>query len=362
MNNQRVRVGVIGGGAWGNYHLLAASQLEAEGKTTLVSISTESEQTADKQSKAFGIKKYTDYEKMLKNEDLDVVTIATPDHLHKEIALCAMQNRKHVLVEKPLDLTTSGCREMVDTAQAGHLMLMVDFHKRYDVYNQDVMRKVRAGQIGEPYHAYAYMEDKISVPLDMLRKWAGHSSPFWFIGVHKLDLIRWITGREPLSVFAQGWKGKLQAQGIDTFDSVSARVSFEGGFTCTIDVNWIVPNQFEALVNQGLRILGSEGLVELDGQDRGLRYCTSVDGTTTPNMGALVSQDSMLGYRSVSGYYVDPIKDFLINAYFLKSGGSLEQLEGRYPSGVDGMRATQTAEAVQKSILEGRQVELSEIV
>ncbi len=361
MEEKRVRVGVIGGGTWGNYHLLAARQLEAEGKVSLVAIADEYEPTAEKQAQAFGIKKYTDYRQMIQDEDLDAVTIATPDHLHRAVAMYAMQQGKHVLIEKPLDLTTAGCREMVACAESQQLLLMVDFHKRYDTYNQDIMFKVRSGQIGTPYHAYAYMEDKITVPLKMLRNWAGHSSPFWFIGVHKLDLLRWVTGLNPVSVSAHGRKGKLLSEGIDTYDSVSAWITFEDGFTCTIDVNWIVPEGFEALVNQGLRLVGSEGIVEIDGQDRGLRYSTTAGGTVTPNLGALVSQASLLGYQAVSGYYVDPIKDFYLNIWFLKHGGTLEQLSGRYPSGVDGLWATHTAEAVQKSILEGRPVELSEI-
>jgi predicted dehydrogenase len=361
MEKQRVRVGVIGGGTWGNFHLLAARQLEAEGKADLVAIADEYEPTAEKQSQAFGIKKYTDYQEMLQQETLDAVTIATPDHLHRQVALCAMQHGYHVLIEKPLDLTTSGCQQMVDAAQSGGLLLMVDFHKRYDPYNQDVMHKVRQGALGEPYHAYAYMEDKLTVPMDMLRSWAGHSSPFWFIGVHKLDLVRWVTGKEPISVLAHGRKGKLSASGIDTYDSVSAWINFEDGFTCTIDVNWIIPNSFEALVNQGLRLVCSEGIIELDGQDRGLRIASNRDGTVTPNLGALVNQDTLLGYRAVSGYYVDPIKDFLLNVFYLKQGGSLEQLHGRYPSGYDGLKATQTAEAVQVSIAESRIVHLEEI-
>lgn len=361
MREDRVRFGVIGGGTWGNYHLLAAKQLEAEGKVDLVAVADQYEPTAAKQSEAFRIKKYTDFRKMIEAENLDAVGIATPDHLHREVAIYAMEHGKHVLVEKPLDLTSAGCRQMVETARTQRVVLMVDFHKRYDPYNQDIMKKVRGGKIGEPQTVYAYMEDKITVPMQMLKNWAAESSPFWFIGVHKLDLICWITGREPASVYAQGFKGRLSQKGIDTFDTVSARVVMDNGLSCTIDVNWIIPESFEALVNQGLRIVGTEGMVEIDGQDRGLRYCANDGGMTTPNLGALNVQDSLLGYKMVSGYYVDPIKDFLHNVYFLKNGGEFDQLDGRYPSGTDGLRATRVAEAVQKSIAECRVVELREI-
>ena len=357
----RVCVGVIGGGIWGTYHLLAAKELEGEGKVQLVAVATRTEETAVKQSKAFGIKGYTDYRKMIDEEDLDAVTVATPDHLHREMSIYAMERGKHVVVEKPMDLTTSGCRAMVELAEEKGLLLQVDFHKRYDPYNIDVMRKVRDGKIGDPYYAYAYMEDKIIVPTQWLAGWAARSSPFWFIGVHKYDLVRWITGREAVSVLAHGRKGKLLDLGIDTYDAVSASIQMEGGLICTIDVNWILPPQFEAVVNQGLRLVGSEGIIELDTQDRGLRYCFSSDGAITPNLGAIFSDETVFGWKEVKGYFVDSIKDFFLNVLFLKSGGQLGQLEGRYPSGWDGLRVTQVAEAVHKSIAEGRQVKISEI-
>jgi len=361
MESTKVRVGVIGGGTWGNYHLLAASQMAAEGLVELVAIADPHESSAVRRSQEYTIKPYLDYCQMIEQENLDAVTIATPDHMHREIVVYAVGKGLHVLIEKPLDLTTAGCRQMVDAAQARGVLLMVDFHKRYDVYNQDIMQKVHQGKLGTLQHIYAYMEDKITVPTQMLRAWAGETSPFWFIGVHKLDLVRWVTGLEPVSVLAKGCKGKLSAQGIDTYDSVSVFVEMEGGVTCTIEVNWIIPGHFEALVNQGLRIVGTEGMIEIDGQDRGLRYCVSDGGMSTPNLGAIHIQDSILGYKMVSGYYVDPIKDFLRNVSFLQSGGRIEQLSGRYPSGMDGMKATQVAEAVERSIKELRAVRISEI-
>jgi predicted dehydrogenase len=361
MDPRKVRFAVIGGGTWGNHHLLAARQLEAEGKIDLVAIADQHEPTAAKQAEAYNIQKYVDFKLMLEREELDAVGIATPDHLHREVALFAMEQGKHVLVEKPLDLTTSGCQQMVDAARNQQVMLMVDFHKRYDPYNIDVKQKVHSGRIGKPQISYAYMEDKITVPLQMLKNWAAESSPFWFIGVHKLDLICWITGGEPASVYAQGHKGKLVENGLDTYDSVSARIVMEDGLSCTIDVNWIIPESFEALVNQGLRIIGTEGMVEIDGQERGLRYCAREGGMVTPNLGSLNIQDSPLGHKLVSGYYVDPIKDFLLNVYYLKNGGRLTELDGRYPSGSDGLRATRVAEAVDRSIREKRVVEIQEI-
>jgi predicted dehydrogenase len=295
---------------------------------------------------------------MIETEDLDAVTIATPDHLHRDMTLYALSKGKHVLVEKPMDLSTSGAQEMVESAEKNNLLLQVDFHKRYDQNNIDARAKVLKGKIGTPHYAYAYMEDKIIVPTEWLSGWAAQSSPFWFIGVHKYDLVRWVTGKEAVTVSAHGRKGKLQQMGIDTFDSVSAFIRMEDGLSCTIDVNWILPKQFEAVVNQGFRLVGSEGIIEIDAQDRGLYYCFASEGSQTPNFNAMFSTDTPLGYRAVKGYFVDPIKDFLMNVQYLKSGGSLAKLAGTYPSGRDGLQVTQVAEAVEKSIEEDRVVSL----
>ena len=82
-----IRVGVIGGGIWGNYHLKAAKELEREGKVKLIAIAAKTEETANKHAKTFGINGYTDFKQMIQNEDMDAVTIATPDHLHKEMTV-----------------------------------------------------------------------------------------------------------------------------------------------------------------------------------------------------------------------------------------------------------------------------------
>ncbi len=361
MGGQLVRMGVIGGGIWGTYHLRAARELENEGKIRLVAVATRTEESANRQSKTFGIHGYNNYREMIDKESLDAVTIATPDHLHKEMTLYALNKGKHVFVEKPMDLTTSGCKEMVRMAEEKQLLLQVDLHKRYDPYNIDIMRKVREGKIGEPYYAYAYMENKIIVPSEWLASWSAFTSPFWFIGVHKYDFVRWVSGKEAREVFAHGRKGKLAHIGIDTYDAISANIVMDGGMTCTIDVSWVLPKQFEAVVNQGLRIVGSEGLIELDSQDRGLRYCFSSDGTVTPNYGAVFFDQIVFGWETGKGYFIDAIKDFLHNVIFLVSGGALREIEGKYPSGVDGIRITQVAEAVHLSIESGRSVTIPEI-
>lgn len=358
-NLRRVKVGVVGGGVWGRHHLAAVKQMEMEGFSELICIGAHSQETAQSAAQAYGIRGYTDYREMISTEELDLVTVATPDHLHREITLFSLKNNNHVLVEKPLDLTSAGCLDMIELSEEKDLLLMVDFHKRYDPYMIDIHKRVKAGETGDLYYGYFYMEDKITVPLGNLRKWAEESSPFWFVGVHKVDLLRWITGQEVVRVAAVGYRGELEKEGINALDAVSTRLYLDGGFSCTIDVNWVIPKTFESLVNQGIRLIGSKGLIEADTQDRGLRYCTTDLGMQSINKFAYHSQETMQGYQAVSGYYVDPIKDFIRKIHFVLNGGDIEQVRGTFPSGRDGMIATRVAEAVAQSIKNGEEVLLA---
>lgn len=353
-----VRVGVIGGGIWGGHHMRAAREFEHDGKAMLVAVATRSPESAAKNAAAFGITGYTDYRKMIAEEQLDAVTVATPDHLHREMVLHALDRGLHVLVEKPMDTTVNGCEDMVQRAESRGRLLQVDFHKRYDPYVIDVRQCVAAGGIGAPQYAYAYMEDQIVVPADWLKGWAAESSPFWFLGVHQYDLLRWVTGRDAVSVLAYGRKDKLAGIGIDTYDSVTAQVRFERGMTATIDTSWALPRAMDAVVNQGLRIVGGDGVIEFDAKDRGLRYYLAEGGITTPNPNALQDQAGPRGPQT-TGYFLAAVKDFFENVRFVGGGGDLAALTGHYPGARDGLKATQLCEAVDASLRKGVAVEVT---
>ncbi|PIP16532.1 MAG: oxidoreductase, partial [bacterium (Candidatus Ratteibacteria) CG23_combo_of_CG06-09_8_20_14_all_48_7] len=138
---------------------------------------------------------------MLAEEELDAVSIATPDFAHRQVALDAIKAKKHVLIEKPLDITVEGCQEIISAAEENRVFLQVDFHKRFDPYHQETERLVRKGVFGEIQYGYVHMEDTIVVPRDWFPGWAPRSSPAWFLGVHFYDLIRWIIKKEPKKVY-----------------------------------------------------------------------------------------------------------------------------------------------------------------
>ncbi len=346
-----VKIAVVGAGTFGTLHLNAFTQLSYRNVAELAAIVENNPQRASELRSEYSCPIFSDIHEMLNNADVDGVTVATPDHLHREIAVAALKAGKHVLVEKPLDVTVEGCIEIINAAKESGTLLMVDFHKRYDPDHQYIESRVQEGALGDILYGYVCMEDRIEVPSKWFPNWAPKSSPAWFLGVHFYDLVRWIIKSEPVSVYATGIKKTLlEDYGIDAYDSINAKVNFANGASFSFDTSWILPNEFEAIVNQELRIVGTKGVWECDTQYRGSRSCIAKEGMRTYNLGFRRDATDKQGRLLIRGYGVESIEDFAYNVQFLENGGNIEEIPGCWASGEDGLAVTKIASAVHKSI------------
>src|SRR6056297_1242577 len=106
------RIGIIGGGIYGTTMLKVYSAAHRMGQIELVSLADIKEGILKEQEKKFQVKGYLDYKEMINKEKLDAVAIVTPDYLHREIAKEVASKGLHMLVQKPLDVTSEGAKEM----------------------------------------------------------------------------------------------------------------------------------------------------------------------------------------------------------------------------------------------------------
>lgn len=354
-----IRLGVIGGGKFGVNHLRAFKQAEYTQQAKLVALADVNSQLLEERKREFGMKGYIDYKEMLDKEDLDAVSIATPDHLHREIAITAINRGQHVLIEKPLDITVEGCEEIIIAARKNKVLAQVDFHKRFDQAHLELKREVDEGKLGKIEYGYVHMEDRIEVPTEWFPGWAPKSSPAWFLGVHFYDLVRWILNSNAKKVYAKGRKEKLLEEfNINTYDSIQAMIEFENGAVIYFDTSWILPKSFEAIVNQGLRLVGTKGIWEVDTQNRGVLACNEINGIKTVNPFFIMEYKDEKGRNRYTGYGIDSIADFVKNVNYLKERNPLEDLQGKYASAEDGMEVTKMAVAVHSSIEKGVIVEV----
>ncbi|MCX8052944.1 MAG: Gfo/Idh/MocA family oxidoreductase [Armatimonadetes bacterium] len=355
-----VKVGVVGAGIFGVNHLNTFRQLSYTGVAELAAVAEINPDRAEWVRANYGCPVYLDYNEMLEKEDLDGVSVVTPDHLHRPVTLAACAAGKHVLCEKPLDVTVEGCQEMIDAARRANVLLQVDFHKRYDPEHIAMERRVSSGELGKILYGKVCMEDRIEVPVDWFPHWAPSSSPGWFLGVHFFDLVSWVMKSTGKRVFAVGRKETLNNDyGIDTYDSISAMVEFANGAVISFDLSWILPREFEAVVNQEIKLVGTKGLWEIDTQYRGSRSCVAGEGMKTYNNGFISTYTDKQGRTIYRGYGVESIEDFVRNILALKNGSTLDRLAGKYPSGEDGLEVTKIAVAAHESARTGKVIDIS---
>jgi predicted dehydrogenase len=353
----KVKIGVIGAGIFGKGVLQAFKQSEYDGIAQLVALSDLDKNKVGYAEKEFKIRGYIDYKEMLKNEKLDAVAIVTPDHLHREIAIYAAKQRINLFIEKPLDISVEGCDEIIEIASKNDLLLQVDFHKRFDPPHKMLKRDIINNKLGKIQYGYMWMEDSIDVPSEWWPNWASKSSPVWFLGIHCFDLFRFLLQCNAKKVSATGQKQKLFSMGIDTFDSIQAKIEFENGSIIYFDNSWVLPKIFSAFTNQGLRIIGTEGIYEIDGQNRGIERSISEEvGIKTPNPYFDLEGEDINNHTIYRGYKFESIQNFVNNLHFIKNGGNITSLNGKFASGVDGKEATKIAEAVHKSIVDNKTI------
>jgi predicted dehydrogenase len=194
---------------------------------------------------------------------LDGISVATPDPAHTAIVLKAAARGVNVMVEKPLATTVEECEQMVAAAEKAGVVLMVDWHNRWNPPIYQAWQSVRSGELGDVRYIYYRLSDTVFVPTQML-PWAGRSSVMWFLGSHAIDTACWITGKRPVRVYCQKRRGMLAGMGVDTPDLYVTMLEFEGGALAVIENTWILPQQSPTLIDHKVEILGTQGAAYLD--------------------------------------------------------------------------------------------------
>ena len=237
--------------------------------------------------------------------DLDVMAVATPDHLHTPVILDSLKAGAHVLTEKPMCLDIKDADRVIALAEKKNRIVAVDMHKRYDPDHARIREDIQA-RIGAPLYGLAYLEEPLEVSTATF-KWAERSDPFSYVGSHWVDLIYHYFQSKPVSLTAVGQKKRLVKAGINTYDAVQVRVDFDNGMSINFHNNWITPPDFEGPVNQGHEIVGTKGKVESDQQYRGLRWWQEGGGSRTCNTHFTRDVKRPRGAPACVGYGVDSL-------------------------------------------------------
>jgi predicted dehydrogenase len=150
---------------------------------------------------------YESYEAMLADDRVDVVHLATPNHLHHGQAKQALAAGKHVVCEKPLAVSAAESSELVELAERAGLVHCTNFNLRFYPLVQEARERLRAGAVGEVWNVHGgYLQDWLARPTDW--NWrlepdkAGELRAVGDIGSHWMDITQFVAGLRIVEVFA----------------------------------------------------------------------------------------------------------------------------------------------------------------
>ncbi len=283
-----ISVGVIGCGIIGTSQVRVLSQIQG---VKVVAVSDVVEEKAKKAASLVGARPYSDYMAMLREESLSLVSVATPDHLHKQPVIGSIDaGVKNLMCEKPLATSLEDAYEMTRTVRAKNVRFCMNFENRWLPAFRAIRLAVSEKAIGEPVYASAMLSDRIDVPLEMWgppeRSWARNSTCADFLLSHWTDLVRWIIGRDAETVYAVSHSKKLGF----TPDSFQAIMHFRGDFTSYFESSWILSRSQPTIVSSTLDVYGTDGTI----------YCNHLQKSTFNILGTEIFSDDLEKLMSIN--------------------------------------------------------------
>ncbi len=242
---KKLGVAVIGTGFWGKNHARIYKELES---TNLMAICDVNAERANNIANQFSAKAYTDSEKMLKDDEIEAVSVCTWSTVLAQEALKALEAGKHVLVEKPMAADSKQAMKLIETAEKNGLHLTVGFLTRFIPGIQKIREMIVNKGIGE----------LVCATSKRVTQWPERIGDVGVIKdttIHDIDVMNYLTGKNPIGVFAK--VGSMRHKRFEDYAHIM--LTYEDGKSAFMETNWLTPYKTRTLT-----VTGTEAIMKLD--------------------------------------------------------------------------------------------------
>ena len=196
---------------------------------------------------------YDTMEKMADNSDIDVVYVVTPNGLHAAHTIKAAKAGKHVLCEKPMEVSPEKCQQMIDACRAADRLLAVGYRLHFDPNHLECVRLAREKVFGNVNLIQAEYGFRIGDPTQWrLNRALSGGGPLMDVGIYALQAARYLSGEEPVSVSATATTSD-PVKFKDIEESIAWQLTFPGGAiaSCDTTYNFNGLDRFRAFADRG---------------------------------------------------------------------------------------------------------------
>ena len=327
--------GFIGTGNYPNSRIAPAAALAED--TSIVAAYSRDQDRAERFVRSHGAQaSYTSVERLLADSRVDVVFIASPNHLHAEHAKLAAEAGKHVLVEKPMATTTSDAVAIIESCKVNGVKLAVGFQLRYHPGHIEARKLVQDGVLGQVSFIHSLIGSGIRGETQReirsgLRSWweapdmVGNAMTFIGSGVHAMDAMENVLGQTVVEVAAIT-DGQTAETPLESLASLTLR--FSGGAIGTLCSSSRVPDAINDVT-----VYGSDGRIILKDSSRPVMGGGLEINSETVNSSVIYESDALaLAKWQIEGFNRAITRD-----------------EESYATGMDGLRSVQITEAMIES-------------
>lgn len=329
-----IRIGIIGYGYWGPNLVRNFADVEGAEVTLISDISDAARKRA--QAAHPGIRTTPDDRDVILSPEIDAVAIATPISTHYSLAKRALENGKHVFVEKPFTSSVNQAVELIELAYGKNLKIMVDHTFLFTGSVRKIKQLIDEDALGKLYYF-----DSIRVNLGILQ---ADSNVVWDLAPHDLSIMDHLIGKNPCAISATGMAH------INGFEDVAyVTVFYPDNLIAHISINWLSPVKIRmTMIGGQKKMLVWNDLVadeKLRIYDRGVEVDSKEE-----------SYHARINYRS-GDIWVPRLEQ--VEALKLEAEYFVECLEKNltpFNDGVSGMRVVRMIEAIVSSLNKGGMV------
>jgi predicted dehydrogenase len=252
---KKIRYGFVALGDIAQEAMLPA--VEHTGNSAIAALVTDDPVKAGRLAERYSVQhtySYEQFREMLASGNIDAVYIATPNWRHAEFVLPALAAGIHVLVEKPLEIDTARCQQILDAQRAAKAKLMLAYRLHFEPATVAAIERVRSGELGQ-VHLFTSTFAQMVDPANHRAKTEA-AGPVLDMGPYPVNAVRNLFGAEPTEVFAFGSRHANSGLG-DFDDTVTVMLRFPEGLLAQFVVSYY-GNAIDTYT-----VLGSKGSLQV---------------------------------------------------------------------------------------------------
>ncbi len=229
------------------------SPIRASSRSRLLAVASRDAERARQYAKAWKIPRYFgSYEAMLEEDELDIVYISLPNHLHVEWTIRALEAGKHVLCEKPIALTPADVDRIAEAVDRTGRVASEAFMYRHHARTHRAKQLIDAGRIGSVRHVEGAFTYNLNQPNNIRLDPDMGGGSLWDVGCYPVSFARYLLASEPVEVVGH------QVLGPDDVD-----LQFAGQLLFPKDITFQFSSAFNSAPRMEMRVVGSQGVLEL---------------------------------------------------------------------------------------------------